>query len=196
ARQGRDLARVAFARNVIGPAVPLVVDANGGYRRKQAIRVGAALTAQEVSSSEEPVSSNDLPGLRAVRAACEADVAPGDDGYDLAYFEAMVAAEAVDCLQIDVTRCGGYSEWLRAAAVAAARGLDVSAHCAPAAHLPVAAAVTNLRHVEYFHDHQRIEDHFFDGVAAPAGGSLTPIRDRPGHGWSPKLADLAEFRIG
>ncbi len=196
ARQDRDLARVAFARNVIGPEVSLFVDANGGYRRKQAIRVGGALTDQEVTWFEEPVSSDDLTGLRQVRAACKADVAAGEYGYDPAYFEAMVAAEAVDCLQIDVTRCGGYSEWLRAAAVAAARGLDVSAHCAPAAHLPVAAAVTNLRHVEYFHDHQRIEDRFFDGVAAPAGGSLTPIRDRPGHGWSPKRADLAEFRFG
>jgi L-alanine-DL-glutamate epimerase-like enolase superfamily enzyme len=195
ARQDRDLQRVTFARTVIGPDVSLFVDANGGYRRKQAIRVGRALTDQAVSWFEEPVSSDDLAGLRQVRAACLADVAAGEYGYDLAYFEAMVAAESVDCLQIDVTRCGGYTEWLRAAAVADARSLDVSAHCAPAAHVPVAAAVPNLRHIEYFHDHARIERRYFDGVLTPAGGVLTPIGDRPGHGWLPKRADLAEFRV-
>jgi L-alanine-DL-glutamate epimerase-like enolase superfamily enzyme len=196
AQEHRDLRRVAFARSVIGEDVSLFVDANGGYRRKQAIRVGRALEDSAVTWFEEPVSSDDVAGLRQVRAACRADVAAGEYGFDLAYFEAMVAADAVDCLQIDVTRCGGYTEWLRVAAVAAARSLDVSAHCAPAAHLPVAAAVTNLRHVEYFHDHARIEGRYFDGAASPAAGGLAPIRDRPGHGWSPKLADLAEFRIG
>lgn len=195
ARQDRDLRRVAFAREVIGPDVALFVDANGGYRRKQAIRVGRALADSAVTWFEEPVSADDLAGLRQVRDACAADVAAGEYGYDLAYFEAMVAADAVDCLQIDVTRCGGYTEWLRAAAVAAARSMDASAHCAPAAHLPVAAAVTNLRHIEYFHDHARIENRFFDGTASPDGGSMTPPRDGPGHGWVPKRSDLAKFRV-
>lgn len=194
-REHRDLRRVAFARSVIGPEVALFVDANGGYQRKQAIRVGRSLADFAVSWFEEPVSSDDLTGLRQVRAACLADVAAGEYGYDLAYFGAMVAAEAVDCLQIDVTRCGGYTEWLRAAAVAAARGLEVSAHCAPAAHLPVAAAVINLRHIEYFHDHTRIESRYFDGAELPHDGGLTPLRDRPGHGWTPKRADLEAFRI-
>jgi L-alanine-DL-glutamate epimerase-like enolase superfamily enzyme len=195
-QEQRDIRRVALARSTIGQEVSLFVDANGGYRRKQAIRLGRALADHAVSWFEEPVSSDDLAGLRQVRAACAADVAAGEYGYDLAYFETMVAAEAVDCLQIDVTRCGGYTEWLRAAAVAASRSLDVSAHCAPSAHLPIAAATPGLRHIEYFHDHARIENRFFDGTASPDGGGMTPIRDRPGHGWVPKRADLAEFRVG
>ena len=122
----RDLARIAFARQVIGPLAELYVDANGGYTRKQAVRMGHAMAEHDVTWFEEPVSSDDLGGLREVRDQVAADVTAGEYGYDLPYFARMVGAGAVDCLQVDVTRCGGISEWLRAAAVAAAHGLQVS----------------------------------------------------------------------
>ena len=131
AAPARDLARIAFARQVIGPDAELYVDANGGYTRKQAVRVGRAMAEHAVTWFEEPVSSDDLDGLRAVRDQVAADVAAGEYGYDLPYFARMADARSVDCLQADVTRCGGITEWLRAAAVAAARGLQVSGHCAP-----------------------------------------------------------------
>jgi L-alanine-DL-glutamate epimerase-like enolase superfamily enzyme len=91
-------------------------------------------------------------------------------------------APVVDCLQADVTRCAGITEWLRVAAVAAARGLQVSGHCAPNLHAHAAAAVGNLRHLEYFHDHVRIEHLLFDGALAPDGGTLHPDQGRPGLG--------------
>ena len=112
ARPERDLARTAFAREVIGDDVALFVDANGGYARKQAVRMGRLLVdTADISWFEEPVSSDDLPGLRIVREALDVDVAAGEYGYDETYFARMVAAEAVDCMQIDVTRCGGYTTW-------------------------------------------------------------------------------------
>lgn len=130
-RPERDLARTAFARAVIGDDVALFVDANGGYSRKQAVRMGRELAdTANISWFEEPVSSDDLTGLRVVRDALDVDVAAGEYGYDETYLARMVAAGAVDCLQIDVTRCGGYTSWLRAAAVAGAQGLEISAHCA------------------------------------------------------------------
>ena len=139
--QARDLARIAFARSVIGPDAELYVDANGGYTRKQAVRMARAMAPHGVTWFEEPVSSDDLDGLREVRDQVDPDVTAGEYGYDLPYFARMVDAGAVDCLQVDVTRCGGITEWLRAAAVAAARGLQVSGHCAPNLHAHVAAAV-------------------------------------------------------
>jgi len=140
AAEARDLARIAFARQVIGPGAELYVDANGGYTRKQAVRVARAMAAHEVTWFEEPVSSDDLDGLREVRDQVAPDVAAGEYGYDLVYFTRMVNARAVDCLQVDVTRCGGITEFLRAGAVAAASGLQVSAHCAPNLHAHVWAA--------------------------------------------------------
>jgi L-alanine-DL-glutamate epimerase-like enolase superfamily enzyme len=195
ADEARDLARIAFARRVIGPDAELYVDANGGYTRKQAVRMAHAMAAHDVTWFEEPVSSDDLDGLREVRDQVDPDVAAGEYGYDLVYFARMVDARAVDCLQADVTRCGGITEWLRAAAVAAARGLQISGHCAPGLHAHVAAAVPNLRHLEYFHDHVRIESMLFDGALDPRGGALRPDPARPGLGLALKAADAERFRV-
>ncbi|OBG62079.1 enolase C-terminal domain-like protein [Mycobacterium sp. E735] len=190
----RDLDRIALSRSVIGPEVELYVDANGAYRRKQAIRVAHAMADQDVTWFEEPVSSDDLAGLHEVRDQVTPDVTAGEYGYDLVYFHRMLAAGAVDCLQIDVTRCGGITDWLRAAAVAAAHNVDVSGHCAPNLHAHVAAAVPNLRHLEYFHDHHRIEHMFFDGALPPDGGALRPDQHRPGLGLDFKHADAEPYR--
>jgi len=192
---GRDLARVTLAREVVGDDVELYVDANGGYTRKQAVRMGQQFYEEHgVVWLEEPVSSDDLDGLREVRDGCGADVAAGEYGYSLDYFAKMVSAGAVDCLQVDVTRCGGYTVWLRAAAVAEAHNLQVSGHCAPNLHAQVATAVPNVRHVEYFHDHHRIETMLFDGALSPQGGQLVPATDRHGHGLSLRQADAEQFR--
>jgi L-alanine-DL-glutamate epimerase-like enolase superfamily enzyme len=193
--QARDLARVAFARKVIGPEAGLYVDANGGYGRKQAVRMARAMAEHDVTWFEEPVSSDDLDGLREVRDQVDPDVTAGEYGYDLPYFARMVDARAVDCLQVDVTRCGGITEWLRAASVAAARGLPVSGHCAPNLHAHVAAAVPNFRHLEYFHDHARIETMLFDGALDPSGGVLRPDASRPGLGLALKDANCARYRV-
>ena len=193
--QARDLARIAFARKVIGPQAELYVDANGGYGRKQAVRMARAMAEHDVTWFEEPVSSDDLDGLREVRDQVDPDVTAGEYGYDLPYFARMVDAQAVDCLQVDVTRCGGITEWLRAAAVAAARGLQVSGHCAPNLHAHVAAAVPNFRHLEYFHDHARIETMLFDGALVPSGGVLRPDPSRPGLGLALKDANCARYRV-
>jgi L-alanine-DL-glutamate epimerase-like enolase superfamily enzyme len=180
--EARDLARIAQAREIVGPSVELYVDANGGYQRKQAIRIGHAMAEHDVRWFEEPVSSDDLAGLREVRDRVDADVTAGEYGTDVGYFQRMCAADAVDCVQIDATRCGGYTEWLRIAAVAASVNLTVSGHCAPNLHAPVAAATPNLRHLEWFHDHVRIESELFTGALDPCGGAVTPDHERLGHG--------------
>ncbi len=192
---GRDLARVALTRRVVGDGTEVYVDANGGYTAKQAVRVGRRLEADyDVIWFEEPVSSDDLAGLRRVRRQLSLDVAAGEYGYDETYFDRMVAAEAVDCVQVDVTRCGGYTSWLRVAAIAAAHGLQVSGHCAPNLHAHVAVSVPNLRHVEYFHDHSRLDAMLFDGVLTPVGGCLRPRVESVGHGMALR-PDVTSMRL-
>ncbi|MFD7276582.1 enolase C-terminal domain-like protein [Streptomyces sp. NPDC059862] len=190
----RDVARVRTARHVIGEQAELYVDANGAYTRKQAVRVGHALAEHGVGWFEEPVPSDDLTGLRLVRDALVCDIAAGEYGYDLPYFARMITAGAVDCLQIDATRCGGITEFLRAAALAQAHGLEVSAHCAPHAHAAVAAAIPNLRHIEWFHDHVRIESMFFTGALDPTGGTVRPTAGT-GHGLTLRTDDVEEYRV-
>ncbi len=192
---GRDLERMRQARTIIGDDTELFVDANGGYTRKQAIRMMAAAADLDVRWFEEPVSSDDLDGLREVRDAVAADVTAGEYGNEVSYFRRMCAAGAVDCLQADVSRCGGITEWMRVAAVAASFGLQLSGHCGPHLHAHVAAATPNLRHLEWFHDHVRIESMFFDGTLDPAGGTITPDADAPGLGLTLRVADAEPYRV-
>ena len=196
AREDRDLERVALAREVIGPDAELYVDANGGYATGQAVRVAHRMAESGVSWFEEPVSSQDLAGLAAVRRQVLPDVAAGEYSWSLADSARLIAAGAVDCLQLDVTRCGGVTEFLRGSALAAAHNLQVSGHCAPNLHARVGAAVPNLRHVEYFHDHQRIERLLFDGALDPDGGALTPDPGQPGLGLSLREPDADHYRVG
>jgi L-alanine-DL-glutamate epimerase-like enolase superfamily enzyme len=192
--EDRDLTRVALARSVIGPDTELYVDANGGYRVGQAIRMAYRMEEFGVTWFEEPVSSQDVTGLATVRGQVMPDVAAGEYSWTLADSARLLTAGAVDCLQLDVTRCGGITEFLRGAALAAAHNMQVSGHCAPNLHAHCAAAVPNLRHVEYFHDHQLIERMFFDGALDPEGGALTPDPGRPGMGLALRTADAEPFR--
>lgn len=195
ANTARDLARIRQARDIVGPHVQLFADANGAYTVKQAVRVFEAAAGQDLAWFEEPVSSDHLEGLGQVRRSVTADVAAGEYGTDLFYFQRMCAAGAVDCLQVDVSRCGGFTQWFRVAAVAAAHGLDVSGHCAPNLTFPAATGTLNFRHLEWFHDHVRIEDMFFDGTADPQGGSVRPDDDRPGNGLTFRATDAQTYRV-
>ena len=195
-REHRDLERIALAREVIGANADLYVDANGGYTTGQAVRVAQRMAEFGVSWFEEPVSSQDLAGLAAVRRQVLPDVAAGEYSWSLADSARLIAAGAVDCLQLDVTRCGGITEFLRGSALAAAHNLQVSGHCAPNLHARVGVAVPNLRHVEYFHDHQRIERMLFDGTLDPDGGTLSPDPGRPGLGLTLREPDADRYRRG
>jgi L-alanine-DL-glutamate epimerase-like enolase superfamily enzyme len=180
-----DPERVRHARKAIGEDVRLFVDANGAYSRKQALALAETFVQDaDVSWFEEPVSSDDLEGLRLLRDRAPAgmDIAAGEYGYDLFYFRRMLDAGAVDVLQADVTRCGGITQLLQVGALCAARGLRLSAHTSPTIHAHVCAAIEPLEHVEYFHDHARIEELLFDGVLPLREGALCPDPATPGLG--------------
>jgi len=192
----KDVDRVKAAREAIGPDVQLFVDANGAYSRKEALTFAEAFSSLNVSWFEEPVSSDDLEGLRLIRDRAPAgmDITAGEYGYDLFYFRRMLEAGAVDVLQADASRCG-ITGFLKAAALCEARCLPISGHCAPALHLHVACAVTPLRHLEYFHDHVRIEQMLFDGAVKPVDGVLYPDLSRPGMGLEFKRTDAQAYAV-
>lgn len=188
-----DCRRLTRFRSLAGPDTELMVDANGAYSVAQARRMGSTLDEHRVGWFEEPVTSDDPDGLAVVRSAVECDVTAGEYASDR--YDAAGLLGSVDCLQLDATRCGGYTGFVQAAAVARAHNVDVSAHCAPALHVPVAAALPHLRHVEWFTDHVRLEPILLDGVPEAAGGALEVQGERPGHGM--QLADRADsYRVG
>ncbi|HWT70714.1 MAG TPA: enolase C-terminal domain-like protein [Oxalicibacterium sp.] len=192
-----DVERVAAARQSIGPDCSLFVDANGAYTRKQALQQAERFAQYEVAWFEEPVSSDDLDGLRLLRDRAPAGMAisAGEYGYDLPYFRRMLQAGAVDVLQADATRCGGITGFLGVAALCETFGVPLSSHCAPSLHLPLCCAARPAVHLEYFHDHARIEQMLFDGAIQPLKGMLAPALDRPGFGLAFKEQDAQCYRL-
>ena len=191
----RDVERVRVARNAIGASAGLFVDANGAYSRKQALAQADRFAEYNVTWFEEPVSSDDLDGLRLIRDRAPAgmNIAAGEYGYDLFYFRRMLAAGAVDVQQADVTRCGGITSFQQVAAVCEAHNLPLSGHTAPALHTHVACAVAPLLNLEYFHDHVRIGRMLFDGFPKLVNGCLCPDLSRPGHGLELKRSDARRY---
>ena len=192
-----DVERVRSARQAIGGDAGLFVDANGAYDRKQALAKAAAFANFGVSWFEEPVSSDDLEGLRLVRehAPPGMRIAAGEYGYDSFYFRRMLEAKAVDVLQADATRCAGITGFLAAGNLCAAFATPFSAHTAPSLHAHATCALPAAINVEYFFDHYRIEQMFFDGALKPADGMLRPDSSRPGFGLECKLPDMERYKV-
>uniref|UniRef100_A0A7V4XQ51 Mandelate racemase n=1 Tax=Acidobacterium capsulatum TaxID=33075 RepID=A0A7V4XQ51_9BACT len=193
----QDPHRVRVAREAIGPDTELFVDANGAYSTRQAIAMANSFAEQGVVWFEEPVSSDYLAEMSRVRTAVSSrmDIAAGEYGYDARYFRHILHAGAVDVLQMDATRCLGFTGFLQGAAIAASFGCPTSAHCAPSLHMHVGCSVEGFRNVEYFHDHVRIEQMLFDGFEPQRDGRLTPDLSAPGMGLTFKHKDAKQYAV-
>ena len=191
----QDAHRVAVARKAIG-GHGLFVDSNGALTTKQALATAEWLARDYgVLWHEEPVSSDDLEGLRLLRHRVPAtlEVAAGEYGYEIDYFRRMLAASAVDVQQADASRCGGITGFLQVAAICEAHHVDLSGHCAPTLHLHAACAAPRFRHLEWFHDHVRIEQMLFDGAPAARDGLIHPDLSRPGLGIAFRRQDAERY---
>ena len=123
------------------------------------------------------------------------EIAAGEYGYTTDYFRSMLEAGAVDVQQADATRCGGVTGFMLAAALCEGFHTDLSAHCAPALHRHLGCAAPRFRHVEWFHDHARIEQMLFDGAPVPSDGMIGPDLSRPGFGLSLKCQDAERYAV-
>ncbi len=190
-----DLRRAQVARKAIGNDVKLFVDANGGYTVPQAISMAHKFSSAGVSWMEEPVSSDNLAGLSQIRERMPPgmDIAAGEYGYTSWYFRQMIDRESVTVLQADATRCAGITGFLAAAAVCWAANMPLSSHCGPSMHLHVCCSVPRAIHMEFFHDHARIERMFFDGFCEPVKGIMSSDLSRPGMGLELKEQDASKY---
>lgn len=192
----RDPERVEAAKSAIA-AAELFVDANGAFSVKQALDFAKACADADIRWFEEPVTSDDLPGLNLMRerAPDSMEIAAGEYIYTSDDARRMLQADAVDVLQADATRCGGITGFLQIGALCEAHHIDLSAHCGPAMHRHVGCAVPRLRHLEWFHDHVRIEQMLFEGAPVAHQGKIAPDLSRPGHGIEFRRKDAERFRV-
>ncbi|MGI8965430.1 MAG: enolase C-terminal domain-like protein, partial [Limisphaerales bacterium] len=193
----RDVERVRCARKAIGEATELFVDAKGAYDRKQALGMAERFTEFDITWFEEPVVSDDLAGLRLLRDRAPAGmvIAAGEYGYGAVYFRRMLESGGVDVLQADATRCAGVTGFLQAATLCDAFVIPLSAHTAPSLHSHLCCAASAVRHLEYFHDHVRIEQMLFDGAAKAVKGHIQPDLERAGLGLQLKRADAERYKL-
>ncbi len=196
-RPEHDEERVAAVRRAIGHEAELFVDANGAYSVKQALAMARTFERHGVSWFEEPVYHRDLTGNATVcaHAPPSMEVSNGEYGYAPDDFEALAQARAADVIQADVTRCGGFTGFAIVDAICQTHSLALSSHCAPYVTLHAALAAKQLRHVEYFFDHVRIERLFFDGAREPKDGTLVPDLNRPGIGLELKRQEAERYAV-
>jgi L-alanine-DL-glutamate epimerase-like enolase superfamily enzyme len=191
-----DPRRVEVAKSAIGDT-QLFVDANGAFSTDEALDFAARCEAFDLRWFEEPVTSDDLPGLHFLRGRLGSGtaVAAGEYIYTTDDARRMLEAGAVDVLQADVTRCGGITGFLQIAALCEAHHTDLSGHCAPSLHRHVACAVPRLRHLEWFHDHVRIEQMLFEGAPHAHDGTISPDLGRFGNGLEFRRKDAERLKI-
>ena len=174
-----DARRVRVAQKRPSGRASLFVDANGAYSRE----AGAAtwLTFSPPTRRLPGLKSPSPPmtwtawrkcGRRRLRAWT---LRPASIRYNCDDVRHMLTRRAVDVQQVDASRCLGITGFLRAGALCDAHHIDLSGHCAPALHLHAACAVPRLRHLEWFHDHVRIEHMLFDGAPSPRTARLSQI---------------------
>jgi L-alanine-DL-glutamate epimerase-like enolase superfamily enzyme len=190
-----DPERLAYCRDVIGEDVELMVDANGAFSPKEALPWAQRYAELGVTYFEEPVSSEDRAGLRFVREHGPAGlaIAAGEYEWDLPRLAEL--APCVDIVQADVTRIGGITNMLRVDGICKALQRPFSAHCAPAVTAHVGCAMETLEHLEYFHDHVRLERMLFEGTLDPHGGELVPERTRAGLGLELKRDEAERWAV-
>jgi L-alanine-DL-glutamate epimerase-like enolase superfamily enzyme len=190
----KDPERIGAAREAIGDDPVLMVDANGAYARKQALYWAQAFAEEGITHLEEPVSSEDREGLRLLRDRGPGGLSIAAGEYEWTLPQLADLAGCVDILQADVTRCGGITNLLRVDGICKARQIPFSAHCAPAASAHACCAMETLLHLEYFHDHVRVENMLFDGILRPEeGGLLRPDPSQPGLGLELKRSEAGRY---
>jgi L-alanine-DL-glutamate epimerase-like enolase superfamily enzyme len=191
-----DVRRVAAVRRTLGDGVTLYLDANGGYRAKQAIVLARRFEQYNVAWFEEPVHADDLAGLAEVRRDGPLPVATGEHEYTKFGFKALLTQGAADIVQPDVARVGGVTEWLKIAHLAAAFNLPVAPHAVSLVHLHLACCTPNLAVVEILGVQQEADRIWYTEIPEPAGGLWSPFPDRPGLGLALDPHAVARYAVG
>ena len=177
-RLSEDMARVAAMRDLLGPDLPLMVDANMRWSADQAIRAARAFAPHEVFWLEEPTIPDDVPGHVRIRREGGLPLAAGENLHSIYEFQALIAAGGVSFPEPDLSNCGGVSAWLKVARLAEAANLPVTSHGVHDLHVHLLAAVPNASYLEV---HGFGLERFIAEPLKLADGKAT-APERPGHG--------------
>jgi L-alanine-DL-glutamate epimerase-like enolase superfamily enzyme len=193
----QDPYRVKKVREVVGDQAELFVDANGAYDFQTALKLSEAFSKFNVTWFEQPIDPFNLDGMRELKRRLPAgmNLASGEYIYDLSDLQYGIENQAQDFIQLDATRCKGFTGFIKGAHACEMHRIPISSHCAPSLHVALGCALPNFKHIEYFFDHGRIENLIFDGVPEVIDGTLTPDLTQPGHGLKFKAQAAEKYKI-
>ncbi len=195
-----DVASVKAIREAVGPAVDLMLDVNSAYDASTAITVGRQLEDADIAWIEEPVPADDLDGYQRVRERQGIPIAAGESEFGVFGFRELIRRGAIDILQPDVARVGGFTGARRVGALVHAHNLRYAPHTgfsAGVSHLAslhVAASVPNLMTYEYFFAPNPLRDLFREPFPEPREGMID-VPQRPGLGLELDERVLKKFEI-
>ncbi len=208
---GEDLERVRHLREVIGPDIRLMVDANEAYNEATAIRVARALADIDLTWFEEPCGSYQDEANLAVRRAAPMPISGGESLRSRYEFAPRLARRVFDIVQPDLVFAGGISEMVKIGHMAQAFGVQLHPHfwgtgislagtlhvaaCMPLANpARVAEPYVNEPVVEYDRTAHGIRDALTGPLPAPEASRL-PVPDAPGLGVRIDETVLERFAI-
>lgn len=143
-----DIERLRAARAVAGPDVRIMVDANQGLNRNEALRRGRAYQDEGCFWYEEPMPPHEKEGYAMLAAELDIRIATGENEYTKYEFLDLLKRNAADVLQPDNRRAGGVTEWMEIAALGDAFGVEVASHGGGPANLHMLLAMPNAIYME------------------------------------------------
>jgi L-alanine-DL-glutamate epimerase-like enolase superfamily enzyme len=178
-------ARIAAARDAIGPAVLLMLDANNAWSDlPTAMDYMRRFEAYDPYWIEEPFSPDAIDLHARLAARTSVTVATGEIEVGRWRFRELVDSGGAEILQADAAVCGGISEWRKIAAYADCRGVTVSPHWFHDLHAPLVAATTNARFVEFFTDDQVLNFRRLINHQLELRAGRVVLRQSPGLGFT------------
>ena len=185
-----DLAAVRAVKKRIGEAVTLMVDYNQALSLAQALERGRALDQEGIYWLEEPIRHDDYRGYAALVSELKVPIQLGENFSESDAMLVALDAGACDYVMPDLERIGGVTGWMRAAALAATRRIEMSSHLFPEISAHLLAATPTCHYLEYvdwadkvLQEPLRIEDGF------------AVIPDRPGNGMAWNMKAVERFRV-
>jgi len=177
-RLSEDVGRVAALREILGPEIPLMVDANMRWTPEQATRAARAFRDYDVYWLEEPTIPDDVEGHVRIARDGGVPIAAGENLHTIYEFQKAIASGGVAFPEPDLSNVGGVTAWMKVARLAEAHNLPVTTHGVHDLHVHLLAAVPNASYLEahgfglerYLRHPMEISDGF------------TTVPDRPGHG--------------
>lgn len=178
-------ARVAAARDAIGPDVELMLDCNNAWiDTVQAMQYVRLMEPYQPYFIEEPFGPDDIESHARLAQLTTVPIATGEIGCGRWYHKQLLDIGGAAILQTDAAVCGGITEWRRIAAIAAGYGVQMCPHWFHDLHAPLAAATGNARYVEFFLDDQVLNfRRLVDRQLSFVDGQVE-LRQTPGLGFS------------